>query len=57
MPATPYPTSVLRRAPVSGARWPGRLGLLVLLAVIAPPATAQDNDPLLNVRTMLRFEL
>lgn len=91
MPAAPSPIPVPQRAPASGARWPGGLGLLVLLAVIAPPAaaqvnggaswrlggrtslsaevfysplsvvrppsTAQDNDPLLNLRTMLRFGL
>ncbi|HSO24479.1 MAG TPA: hypothetical protein VLT81_16370, partial [Chondromyces sp.] len=44
MPATPSPTSALRRSPVSRARWPGCLGLLVLLAVIAPPAAAQVID-------------
>lgn len=57
MPAAPFPAPVVRRAPVAGARWPRRLGLLVLLAVIASPATVQDNDPLFNIRSMLRFEL
>ena len=56
MPATPSPTSALRRSPFSRARWPGRIGLLVPLTVIAPPAAAQNNDPLFDVRTMLRFE-
>ena len=27
------------------------------LSVVRPPSTAVENDPLLNLRTMLRFDL
>jgi len=27
------------------------------LSVVRPPSTSTENDPLLNLRTMLRFDL
>ena len=47
-----------------GASWrlEGRTSLAVELfysplSVVRPPSTSSENDPLLNLRTMLRFEL
>ena len=48
----------------SGASWSlgGRTSLAVELfysplSVLRPPSTSTENDPLLNLRTMLRFDL